>query len=70
MNVRLLKSHMVAQGLTGVDMAEACEISYSSWINKTQGRSGFTVDEAIKIKKKLSLSNRQFSDIFFAADGD
>lgn len=70
MNGNLLRSYMVANGKTGADMAAACDMSYSSWINKTHGRSGFTVDEAIKIKKALSLTNRQISDIFFTDKRD
>lgn len=66
MNNRLLKSYMVAKGLTGMDMAAACKMSYSAWINKTQGRNEFTVGEAMMIKDVLSLSNTQISDVFFA----
>ena len=66
MDLQLLKSYMVRKGLTAKDMAEACGISTGSWFNKTQGRSSFTVREAIRIKQVLNLNNSQISEIFFA----
>lgn len=66
MDLRLLKTHMVAQGKTAADMAAELGISRGSWFNKTKGRSDFTVKEAIGIKKALCLTNAQISEIFFA----
>ena len=66
MNVRLLKAHMIKNGKTAADMAAACGIAPSSWFNKVQGRSDFTVREAISIKETLGLTNSQIGEIFFA----
>ena len=66
MNIRLLKARMIEHGKTSADMAAACGIAPSSWFNKIQGRSDFTVKEAISIKETLGLSNSEIGEIFFA----
>lgn len=66
MNIRLLKAYMAKSGKTAADMAAACGIAPSSWYNKTQGRSDFTVKEALSIKDTLELSSTQIGEIFFA----
>ncbi len=64
-DTRLLKSHMVKVGKTGVDMASALGICYASWVNKSSGKRDFTLAQVLKIKELLSLSNEQACEIFF-----
>lgn len=64
MDSRLLRSYMAKEGKSGVDMAAALGVCYGTWVNKILGRKEFTVAEVIKIRKALSLSNEQVSEIF------
>lgn len=48
-----LRAEITRAGITQKDLAEKCEIPYSTWRAKISGRTPFTFAEAVKIKKIL-----------------
>ena len=61
MDVNLLKSLRVRQGLKQKDVADILGIQTTSYNNKENGKRKFTVDEAIKLSKLFKCS---IEDIF------
>lgn len=65
MNVKLLKSQIVLNQYTLVQVAAYLEISRSALYRKILGESEFTRKEVLKLKFLLKLSDHQVIEIFF-----
>ena len=65
MNVKLLKSQIVLNQYTLVQVAAYLEISRSALYRKISGESEFTRKEVLKLKSLLKLSDHQVIEIFF-----
>ena len=65
MNVKLLKSQIVLNQYTLVQVAAYLEISRSALYRKISGESEFTRKEVLKLKCLLKLSDHQVIEIFF-----
>lgn len=65
MNSKLLKSQIVLNRHTLVQVASYLEISRSALYRKMSGESDFTRKEVLKLKSLLKLSNDQVIEIFF-----
>ena len=65
MNVKLLKSQIVLNQYTLVQVAVYLEISRSALYRKILGESEFTRKEVLKLKCLLKLSDHQLIEIFF-----
>ena len=65
MNVKLLKSQIVLNQYTLVQVAAYLEISRSALYRKILGESEFTRKEVLKLKCLLKLSDHQLIEIFF-----
>ena len=65
MNVKLLKSQIVLNQYTLVQVAAYLEISRSALYRKISGESEFTRKEVLKLKFLLKLSDHQVIEIFF-----
>ncbi|WP_195513884.1 hypothetical protein [Turicibacter sanguinis] len=65
MNSKLLKSQIVLNRHTLVQVASYLEISRSALYRKMSGESDFTRKEVLKLKSLLKLSNDQVMGIFF-----
>ena len=65
MNVKLLKSQIVFNKYTLVQVAAYLEISRSALYRKISGESEFTRKEVLKLKCLLKLSEHQVIEIFF-----
>ena len=66
MNVKLLKSQIVLNQYTLVQVAAYLEISRSALYRKILGESEFTRKEVLKLKCLLKLSDHQVIEIFFS----
>ena len=65
MNVKLLKSQILLNQYTLVQVAAYLEISRSALYRKMSGESEFTRKEVLKLKCLLKLSDHQVIEIFF-----
>jgi predicted XRE-type DNA-binding protein len=66
MNIPKIKGLMAEQMMTQRAMAEMLGISLSSFHRKLKsGGNRFTLEELIKIKQALGLSEKEASEIFF-----
>ena len=65
MNVKLLKSQIVFNKYTLVQVAAYLEISRSALYRKISGESEFTRKEVLKLKCLLKLSDHEVIKIFF-----
>lgn len=61
LNLRRLRGIRVEKDLTQEDMAKKLNISLSSYQNKENGHTKFTLDEALKISEMVKL---KIEDIF------
>lgn len=67
MNATMLKSQMVLNGDTLLDLAEFLNISYQSLCNKINEKgTEFKQGEIALIKKRYNLNAKQVEAIFFA----
>ena len=64
MNGKLLKLKIKENGMTFQEVSKALNITYISFNNKTKGKYAFTLDEALKLKKMLNLSQETWDKIF------
>ena len=64
----LLEAKMKIFGDTQSDLAEALEISLSTFNYKLNGKSEFTRDEIQKIKERYNLTAEEIDEIFFGQD--
>lgn len=64
MNANLLKSTIKGNGMTYQSVAKELGITYISFNNKTKGKYAFTLDEALKLKKMLNMSQETWDEIF------
>ena len=65
MNARKLKGHMVANGITAEDMAQALGISYQTFVRKLRGDGNFSLPQIRKMREVLNLSDAETLEIFF-----
>lgn len=66
MNISRIRGLMAEQMISQRAMAEMLEISLSSFHRKLKsGGHRFTLEELMKIKDILGLSDREAADIFF-----
>lgn len=65
MKTQKLKGEIVGSGMTLTEFADEVGISRSTFYRKIKDGS-FTIDEAIKMAKKLNLSDHDILYIFFA----
>lgn len=65
MNARLLKAHMMANGITAEDMAQALGINYQTFIRKLRGDGNFSLPQIRKMREVLKLSDAETLEIFF-----
>lgn len=66
MNASMLKSQMILNGDTLLDLAEYLHISYQSLCNKINEKgTEFKQGEIAQIKKRYNLSAKQVESIFF-----
>lgn len=66
MNIRRIKGLMAEQMISQRAMAEMLGISLSSFHRKlTAGGMRFTLDELIKMKEALGLSDKEAAEIYF-----
>lgn len=66
MNERLLRSAMVAQGVSPEHLMATVGISKSAYYRKMNGTSEFTQSEISKIAQMLHLDEKELCRIFFA----
>ena len=64
MNGKLLKAKIKENGMTYQQVSKALNITYISFNNKVKGKYAFTLDEALKLKKMLNLSQEEWDKIF------
>lgn len=64
MNAEKLKEKMSENGISNEKMAYNIGITRNTFENKLKGKTGFTLSEAIKIKKILNLSKKEFDNFF------
>lgn len=65
MKTQKLKGEIVGNGMTLTEFADEVGISRPTFYRKIKDGS-FTIDEAIKMAKKLNLSDHDILYIFFA----
>ncbi|MCC4501923.1 helix-turn-helix domain-containing protein [Limosilactobacillus reuteri] len=65
MKTQKLKGEIVGSGMTLTEFADEVGISRPTFYRKIKDGS-FTIDEAIKMAKKLNLSDHDILYIFFA----
>lgn len=66
MNANKLKGKIVEKGLNVAKTADLIDINKSSFYRKLNGFDTFTVNEAVKLKEVLGLSNLEALDIFLS----
>lgn len=64
MNANKLKGKIVEKGLTIAQTAELIDVHKASFYRKLNGLDQFTVNEAVKLKEALDLTNLEALDIF------
>lgn len=64
MNANKLKGKIVEKGLNVAKAADLIDISKSSFYRKLNRFDTFTVNEAVKLKEVLGLTNLEALDIF------
>lgn len=64
MNANKLKGKIVERGLNVAKTADLIDIHKSSFYRKLNGFDTFTVNEAVKLKEALGLTNLEALDIF------
>lgn len=65
MKVNILKSKLVAQGLTLKDLKKELKLSDYGLYKKIYGYNQFKLNELQTIKSFLNLNSEEISDIFF-----
>ena len=65
-NNEALKRKIESEGLKQTYIADQLGISYTSMLNKTSGRTEFTMSEVSKLQEVLHLDDEDFREIFLA----
>lgn len=66
MNANKLRGKIIEKGLNVAQTAELIDIHKSSFYRKLNGFDIFTVNEAVKLKEVLGLTNLEALEIFLA----
>lgn len=66
MNANKLRGKIIEKGLNVAQTAELIDINKSSFYRKLNGFDIFTVNEAVKLKEVLGLTNLEALEIFLA----
>lgn len=65
LNTLKLKSRVIESGITVKEIAGEIGVNPATIYRKINGKSQFTADEMIKIKKMLHIDTVSFCNIFF-----
>lgn len=65
MDVKALKSKLVAKGMNVEDLAKKIGLDRSSLYRKLAGQQKMTIKDAQNIKAALNLTSNEARDIFF-----
>ena len=65
-----LKAEMARQNLTMTDVGMMCNFSLQKFSSRIKGKTPFTVDEALDIRKKLNLESMPVEVLFAKEVGD
>lgn len=60
-----LEAQIVRSGLSHEQIAEKLEVHVQTLYNKRNGRSDFTIKEALKLKDILGINQTELSKVFF-----
>ena len=60
-----LEAQIVRSGLTHEQIAEKLNVHVQTLYNKRNGKSDFTVKEALKLKEILGINQTELSKVFF-----
>jgi len=63
-NMTLLKELIERSGISLTNIAKALGITYVALNNKLKGKFDFTLEEALKLKKILDLTQSEWNAIF------
>lgn len=63
-NMTLLKELIERSGISLTNVAKQLNITYVALNNKLKGKYAFTLDEALKIKKILNLTQSEWDAVF------
>lgn len=63
-DLSLLDEFIKRSGLTKTYIAKELNITYVGFNNKTQGRSQFSLSEALKLKRLLNMTQQEWEAVF------
>lgn len=63
---KALRIKMLESGCTAVELAAVCSISTTALYRRLQNKVAFRVPEMLAVTRRLSLSNTERDEIFFA----
>ena len=69
-NTRLLRDRIKAAGYMIKFVAKTLNLSKQGFTNKMYGRTEFTQNEIMELKKLLNLTNEEVELIFFSSEVD
>lgn len=67
-NMTLLKELIERSGISLTNIAKALNITYVALNNKLKGKFDFTLEEALKLKKILGLTQSEWNAVFDEED--
>lgn len=63
-NMTLLKEFIERSGISLTNIAKALNITYVALNNKLKGKFDFTLEEALKLKRILGLTQSEWNAVF------
>lgn len=63
-DMELLREFITASGISLTNIAKSLGITYVALNNKLKGKYAFTLDEALQLKKILSLTQSEWNAVF------
>ena len=63
-NVELLEEFIKRSGMSYTNIAKELNITYVALVAKRRGERAFTLDEALKLKKILNLTQSEWNAVF------
>ncbi len=63
-NNQLLRTFIERSGISHTNIAKALGITYVSFNSKLKGKYAFTLEEALKLKKVLDLTQNEWEAVF------
>ena len=63
-SMKLLREFIERSGISFTNIAKALNITYVGLNNKLKGKYSFTLDEALKLKKILNLTQSEWDAVF------